>query len=360
MADKKNTKKTVAKKTDNKKIKKKVEKIVAEDKSSDKKSCACINKKESAKLLSTVIISSLVSITIVVSTPFWMNDLIPVEKQPSFLRKAMMPVTNVKVIKTKPLPNDLDKLFDAADKHMKEEITEFKSEINKEIESQENKLKSLESEFERVERISENMKTNIEEEVLKNKLFLVSFYNMYDKAISGKNYSVELDLFKLTMDKNLAKDLSWLEAYQAMPPRDLKSIALDVEEKYSDIVIENINNTETGLKNKFYVALNKMFKIRTPMKKLNKGSLKYNLSGFINSAKSGNVCASMSFSNLLLKQSEWFRSNIANEMEARYRVNKQLKSIKAQIEKDVYIEEVNKKEPVIDVDMSVEEPKLTM
>lgn len=318
------------------------------------------NKTNVVPIILSIVISSLISIGIVISTPFWMNDLIPVEKQPGFLRKAMMPVTNVKVIKTKPLPNDLDKLFDAADKHMKEEMVEFKSTVNEDIKAQNNQLKSLESKIERVEEVSKNVKSNINEEVLKNKLFLVSFYNMYDKAMSGKNYSIELDLLKLTMDESLKKDFSWVEAYQARPPRNLNAIALYVEEKYSDIVIENINKVETGFKNKLYISFNRMFKVRTPLKKLDKGSLKYNLTGFINSAKSGNVCGSMRFSNLLLKQSDWFKTNVANEMEARYRVNKQLQSIKAKIEKDVYIEEVKKEEPIMDVEILVEEPNLTI
>ena len=332
------TKKTAPKKSET--VKKAESNTAAEIKKSP---CPC---SAFMKYLLTIIISVVVTASIIITTPLWMDTVLPSEKQPAFLRKALMPVTNVKVIKTKPLDNDIEKLISDADKHLTDKVTAMREEIYKSIKlSTQDSAQELEVINQQIKKINEKNKYvdfKWKNRSMQYKMFLVSFYNMYNKAMVGSSYAPELDLMLMNLDDDMLihKDLNWVAAYKNNPPASLKKLAKNVDKNYTKIIIEAIKTTDDGFRSKALMSINYAFRLDAPIEKLKKGSLKYNLANFFLAAKHNNSCRAMRYGKEIAKQSKWFDTNILNKLEARSKINKELKKIKQNVEAEIYKGEI--------------------
>lgn len=331
MTDKKKTSKKVIKKEVAPKAKKAKEPTVKENKTKEVVKPVVKRDNSMLKFLATVVISSVVTASIVITTPFWMDKLLPVERQPAFLKKALMPITNVKVIKTKPLSNNIEKLLDDADKSFVNKLSDLENRVD-------SKISKLNNDVQYVVNKNREIDADLSKRTIQNKMFLVSFYNMYAKAIIGARYEHELDLMQMSSEK-IDVEFPWVESYKSTPPSSIMNLGKRVDDNYSVIVEEYIRKNEKGLKQKFLISLNSLFRLDAPLSKLENGSFKYNLTDFIKATKSKNTCRAMFIGKKLSEQSEWFKNNVANELEARYRVDSELNKLKQSIEKEIYSKE---------------------
>jgi len=299
--------------------------------------CKC-KKHKIARFLFTVIISSVVTASIIITVPLWMGKVLPAEKQPAFLRKALMPITNVKVIATKPLPNEVDKYINNANIELQNKLNASEARIKQEIAEYEKEIISIEDHITRMEEKNNVFDNHWINYSIQNKMFLVTFYNLYDKAMSGQSYYREIELLKMniTSDMEIAKELTWIDSYSKKPPMSLYALGEKTADNSNKIIIESIKATEKGLKAKFLIAINNIMRLDAPTKSYKQGSLKYYLSEFSNATKNNNEYQAMSIGAKLAKTSTWFKNNVMNELEERYIINKNLQKIRANIEKKVY------------------------
>jgi len=349
MAENKKTssKKATSKKTAKKPVKlvkkpvKKVEEIAEVEEVPTRefpKGAKCGSQRKLGVVLLSIFISTFVAIGIIITVPLWMGKVLPPEKQPGFLRKALMPVTNVKVLKTETAPREVDEMLKKTVAEMENKLVNMQEKLAKvekdDFETQQKDIDVLNEKVSNLLRYADDIGKSLEYKSIKEQLFLVSFYDLYNKAMSGKPYINDMNLITKTGKdySSLELDFYWTKAYAKRPPKSLEEVAIAIEENYDEIIDENIRIQYKGFEQKAMLAMNNIFRLDVPVKDLEQGSLKYNLSMFIEAAKNNNSCGAMRYGIMLSNQSSWFKSNIFNELEARYKINKELIKAKKLIE----------------------------